>query len=118
MSRTGMVSRTGVALGNLRAFVILLVVGFHSVLAYVESQPAAQLPFSSPPYDWRAFPILDQQHWFGFDLFCAFQYVFLMPFMFFLSGLFVWQSLARKGVGTFLSDRLLRIGVPFVVGVY
>ena len=110
-------SRTSLALGNLRAFVILLVAGFHSSLAYVVFQPPLR-PFSSPPWDWRAFPILDHVHWFGLDLFCAFQYVFLMPFMFFLSGLFVWQSIARKGVGAFLSDRLVRIGIPFALGVY
>src|SRR5215831_16080703 len=115
MSRN--MSRTSLALGNLRAFVILLVAGFHSSLAYVVFQPPLR-PFSSPPWDWRAFPILDHVHWFGLDLFCAFQYVFLMPFMFFLSGLFVWQSIARKGVGAFLSDRLVRIGIPFALGVY
>jgi hypothetical protein len=38
--------------------------------------------------------------------------------MFFLSGLFVWPSLVRKGARKFLSDRLLRLGVPFLIGVY
>jgi hypothetical protein len=111
-------SKTSLALGNLRAFVILLVVGFHSVLAYLTSQPAAPSPFDNPPFDWRAIPILDHERWLGFDLFCAFQYVFLMPFMFLLSGLFVWPSLKRKGSRTFLYDRVLRLGVPFVLGVY
>jgi hypothetical protein len=41
--------------------------------------------------------------------------VFLMPFMFLLSGLFVWPSLVRKGARAFLYNRSLRIGVPFVV---
>jgi hypothetical protein len=111
-------SKTSLALGNLRAVVILIVIGFHSVLAYLGSQPAVQAPFDLPPYSWRAIPILDHERWFGFDLFCAFQYVFLMPFMFFLSGLFVWPSLARKGTWTFLSDRCLRLGIPFLLGVY
>jgi hypothetical protein len=108
-------SRTSISIGNLRAFVILLVVSFHSVLAYLGSQPAAQAPFDMPPYDWRAFPILDNERWFGFDVYCAFQYVFLMPLMFFLSGLFVWPSLSRKGTKTFLYDRSLRIGIPFAL---
>ena len=111
-------SKTSLALANLRSFVILLVIGFHSVLAYLGSQPEAPLPFDSPPYDWRAFPILDQERWFGFDLFCAYLYVFLMPFMFFLSGLFVWPSLVRKGAARFLIDRCVRLGVPFLVGAY
>jgi surface polysaccharide O-acyltransferase-like enzyme len=112
------VAETSLALRNLRALTILLVVGFHSVLAYNAWQPALMPPFDAPPFDWRAFPILDPERWFGFDLFCAFQYVFLMPLMFFLSGLFVWPSLRRKGVRTFLFGRLLRLGIPFVVGVY
>lgn len=111
-------SRTSLALSNLRAVVILIVIAFHSVLAYLGSQPAVQPPFDLAPYTWRAIPILDQERWFGFDLFCAFQYVFLMPFMFFMSGLFVWPSLARKGPRAFLYDRCLRLGIPFVFGVY
>src|SRR6266513_4283436 len=98
-------SKSSLALSNLRAFVILLVVAFHSVLAYLGSQPASPTPFDSPPYHWRAIPIVDSQRWFGFDLFCASQYVYLMQFMFFLSGLFVWPSLLRKGSRTFLLDR-------------
>jgi glucans biosynthesis protein C len=111
-------SKSSVALSNLRGFVILIVVAFHSFLAYLGSQPAAQPPFDSPPYHWKAIPILDSHRWFGFDLFCAFQYVYLMQFMFFLSGLFVWSSIERKGSKTFLTDRVLRLGVPFLFGVY
>jgi peptidoglycan/LPS O-acetylase OafA/YrhL len=35
--------------------------------------------------------------------------------MFFLSGLFVWHSLQRKGSGGFLRHRALRLGLPFVL---
>jgi len=101
------------ALDNLRAFVILLVLSFHSVLAYLNFLPTAPFPFDSPPYLWRAFPIVDTARWFGFDLFCAWQDVFLMSLFFFLSGLFVWRSLERKGTQIFLHDRMLRLGVPF-----
>ena len=108
--------RTSLALANLRALTILLVVSFHSVLAYLGSQPAAQPAFDAPPYTWRAFPILDSQRWFGFDLYCALLYVFLMPLFFFMSGLFVWQSLSRRGGKAFAYSRAVRIGVPFVLG--
>jgi Acyltransferase family len=40
---------------------------------------------------------------------------FFMSLMFLLSGLFVWQSIGRKGVRTFLQQRALRLGGPFVV---
>ncbi|MGO9331932.1 MAG: acyltransferase family protein, partial [Steroidobacteraceae bacterium] len=55
--------------------------------------------------------------WFGFDLFCAWQDVYLMSLLFLLSGLFVWPSLLRKRNWGFLRDRLLRLGLPFVFGV-
>src|SRR5438477_4028864 len=74
-------SKPSIAIVNLRAFAILLVVSFHSTLAYLASQTASSLPFDSPPYDWRTIPILDSDRWFGFDLYGALQYVFLMPFM-------------------------------------
>ena len=45
--------RSSLALDNLRAFVILLVLSFHSVLAYLQFLPAAPYPFDSPPYQWR-----------------------------------------------------------------
>src|SRR5262249_41219906 len=41
-----------------------------------------------------------------------------MQLMFFLSGLFVWTSLQRKGGRVFLTDRLFRLGVPFLIGMY
>lgn len=110
-------SRSSIALVNLRAVVIIVVLAFHSVLPYLASLPAAAYPFDSAPYLWLAFPIVDSRRWFGFDLFCAWQDVSLMALMFFLSGLFVPSSLARKGSWKFLSDRLLRIGLPLVLAV-
>ena len=110
-------SKTSLALHNLRGFVILNVLVFHSFIAYIVSQPASPLPFDSPPYGWTANPIVDSHRWLGFDLICAFEFLCLMQLMFLLSGLFVWPSLRRKGAKTFLQDRLLRVGVPFVLGV-
>src|SRR5213079_3778097 len=81
------------------------------------SQPSYPFQFDAPPYRWIAFPILDRERWFGFDLFCAWQDVSLMSLMFFLSGLFVPSSLARKGSMTFLSDRFIRIGLPLALVV-
>lgn len=101
------------ALDNLRAFVILLVLSFHSALAYLRFLPAAPFRFDSPPYRWSAFPIVDGRRWLGFDLFCAWQDVFLMTLFYFLSGLFVRPGLERRGAARFLEERLLRLGVPF-----
>ena len=40
---------------------------------------------------------------------------FFMAMFFFLSGLFVWPGLARKGPLDYLRDRLIRLGLPFVI---
>ena len=110
-------SRSSAALDNLRGIVILIVLGFHSALAYVSWVSPPVVPFDSPPYNWRAFPIVDQQRFFGFDLMCAWQDVYLMSLMFFLSGLFVWPSLQRKGAFGFVRQRALRLGIPYVFGI-
>jgi hypothetical protein len=110
-------SQTSLALSNLRAVVILIVVAFHSSLAYLGFLGPRPFAFDAPPYEWRAFPIIDTHRWFGFDIFCAWQDVYLMAFMFFMSALFTWPSLTRKGTAKFLTDRLLRLGVPFVFAV-
>jgi len=110
--------KTSLALRNLRGAVILLIVAFHSFVAYIATHPAAPSPFDSPPYAWLGFPIIDSDRWIGFDLFCASQFLYLMQLMFFLSGLFVWPSLSRRGSTAFLARRLVRLGVPFVLGVY
>ena len=66
-------SRSSIALSNLRAIVIVIVLAFHSVLAYLASLPPQPFAFDTAPYRWQATPIIDSQRWFGFDLFCAWQ---------------------------------------------
>jgi len=114
----GPMSAVSLALRNLRGVAILLILAFHCSSAYIVNQPAQAPPFDLAPYEWRAMPIIDSERWLGFDLFCAFQFLYLMQLMFFLSGLFVWPSLQRRGASKFIWHRLVRLGVPFVVGVY
>jgi glucans biosynthesis protein C len=113
----GQGARSNQALGNLRGIVILIVLAFHSVLAYLNWIPRVSAAFTSPPFGWRAFPIVDSERFFGFDLFCAWQDVYLMSLMFFLSGLFVWPSLTRRTEWGFVRDRALRLGLPFLFGI-
>jgi peptidoglycan/LPS O-acetylase OafA/YrhL len=94
----------------LRAFIVLLVLLHHSVLAYAVLWPAQPRTFRILPA-----PIVDPQRWAGFDVLAAFNDTFFMALMFLLSGLFVWPSLERKGGARFLRDRILRLGVPFAV---
>ena len=107
-------SESSLALKNMRGVVILVVMGFHSVLAYLAFLGPTAFSFDRSPYEWRAFPIIDSHRWIGFDVLCASQDVYLMALMFFLSALFTWPSLSRKGTRKFVIDRLLRLGVPFV----
>jgi glucans biosynthesis protein C len=111
------IGRTSIAIDNLRAYVILLVVAFHSSLAYLVFLQAHPFAFDQPPFQWRAFPIVDPHRSVGLELFCAWQDVFLMTLFFFLSGLFVWPSLKRKGRPAFVADRLRRLGLPFLLVV-
>lgn len=102
------------ALGYLRAFTIVLVVAHHAVLAYHPYAPAPAQSLITQPRWWQAFPVIDAQRWSGFSIFVSFNDTFFMSLMFLLSGLFVWQSLQRKGSGTFLRNRVRRLGIPFV----
>jgi glucan biosynthesis protein C len=117
MSRIPLRSHSSLALSNLRAIVILIVLAFHSALAYVEWMPFKPASFDVPPYSWRAFPIVDSHRWIGFDIFCAWQNVYLMSLLFLLSGLFVWPSLRRKNGWGFARDRARRLGIPYVLGI-
>jgi surface polysaccharide O-acyltransferase-like enzyme len=110
-------SRSSLALHNLRGVVIIIVLAFHSSLAYVSWISPPTTSFNSPPYIWRAFPIVDSHRFMGLDLLCAWQDVYLMAFMFFLSGLFVWPSLKRRTTWIFIRDRVLRLGVPYIFGI-
>lgn len=88
------------AFDRARTFVTLLVVIHHSVLNFT----------------W--FGNGDPQRWLGFDLVVLFNDSFFMAFMFFISGLFVWDSLPRKGWPAFLRGRAWRLGVPFLVSIF
>ena len=105
-----------VAIGYLRAFVTLLVLAHHAVLAYHPYAPPPAASLAVLPAWWQIFPVVDPQRWPGIDLFVIWNDAFFMSLMFLLSGLFVWRSLERKGPRQFLRDRVLRLGLPFAVG--
>jgi surface polysaccharide O-acyltransferase-like enzyme len=89
-----------VAFDRARTFVIVLVLLHHSVINYT----------------W--FGHGDPMRWLGFDLVVLFNDSFFMAYMFLISGLFVRDSLARKGSAIFLRDRAWRLGVPFLISVF
>jgi len=100
------------AFDYLRSFAVVLVLLHHAVLAYV------RFGFLNPKDPTATFsPIVDAAKWAGFDRIVLLNDTFFMPLLFFLSGLFVWQSLRRKGAARFLLGRLTRLGIPLLIGV-
>ena len=89
-----------VALDRARTFITLLVLIHHSVVNYTH------------------FGNGDKMRWLGFDLVVLFNDSFFMACMFLISGLFVHDSLARRGAADFLRDRAWRLGIPFLVSIF
>jgi glucan biosynthesis protein C len=91
-------------LDNLKTFIILLVVFFHSAYAY-------SIYYSE---DWY---VVDTQRRLFFDVFITVAFAFMMPVMFFVAGYFGNRSLARKGQLSFWRDKFYRIIIPWALGV-
>ena len=89
-----------VPLDRARTFITLLVVLHHSVINYTY------------------FGNGDRMRWLGFDLVVLFNDSFFMACMFFISGLFVRDSLVRWGPANFLANRAWRLGVPFLISIF
>ena len=115
VTTTGAGQDRNLAIGYLRAFVTVLVLAHHSVIAYISGLPKPSASFTQAPFLWSAFPIQDPRNGTLFSLLTGFNETFFMSLMFFISGLFVWDSLKRKGAGGFVRDRLVRLGLPFAV---
>ena len=89
-----------VPLDRARTFITLLVVLHHSVINYTY------------------FGNGDRMRWLGFDLVVLFNDSFFMACMLFISGLFVCDSLARRGPVSFLANRAWRLGMPFLISIF
>jgi surface polysaccharide O-acyltransferase-like enzyme len=93
-------STRNAALDRARTFLTLVVVIHHAVIPYTY------------------FGHTDPKSWLGFDAVVLATDSFFMAMFFFLSGLFVWPSLAHKAPQIFLRDRLLRLGLPFAIAAF
>src|SRR4030088_3642997 len=83
-----------------RTFLTLVVLIHHAVIPYTY------------------FGHTDPKSWIGFDAVVLATDSFFMAMFFFLSGLFVWPSLAHKAPQIFIRDRLLRLGLPFAIAAF
>ncbi|MGW4867714.1 acyltransferase family protein [Streptomyces chartreusis] len=88
-------------LDALRVFVVLGLVFFHSALVF-------------SPDD--GFCVKNAQTSEAVTVFVGFGVVWAMPILFLVAGLGSRYSIRRRGAGRFARERLLRLGVPLVVG--
>jgi hypothetical protein len=85
------------SLDRARTFLTIVVLLHHAVIPYTY------------------FGHTDPKSFFGFDIIVLATDSFFMAMFFFLSGLFVWPGIARKGPAKYLGDRLIRLGIPFAI---
>lgn len=88
------------SLDRARTFLTLVVLVHHAVIPYTY------------------YGHTDPTSWPGFDVVVLATDSFFMAMFFFLSGLFVWPSLAHKAPQIFVRDRLLRLGLPFAIAAF
>jgi peptidoglycan/LPS O-acetylase OafA/YrhL len=89
-----------VAFDRARTIITLLVLVHHSVVNYTH--------FGSG----------DRSRWLGFDLVVLFNDSFFMACMFLISGLFVRDSLVRRGSLNFVGNRAWRLGIPYLLSIF
>src|SRR5437868_15378675 len=91
------VKTRNLSLDRARTFLTLIVLLHHAVIPYTY------------------YGHTDPKEFFGYDMIVLATDSFFMAMFFFLSGLFVWPGIARKGAADYLSARLFRLGLPFLI---
>ena len=89
---------------NLRALTFLLLVFDHTIHAY--ALDFAQYHFFK-----------DYDRSVVCDVFYLFDNSIIMPMLFFIFGLCVFPALRQKGTWAYIKERILKLGVPYVVGI-
>lgn len=87
---------------NVRYLLVFLVVIFHMTCSY------------SHYSTWWA---VNDDNSIFFDYIFRFLNVFLMPALFFIAGYFALPSLHRYGTWLFLQKKIIRLGIPWLIGI-
>ena len=94
---------------QIRALMIALVIAVHVPMAFGISWMGVRIPIEG-----AAVPFFGGiSIWFGY--FCNSFFIYML---FLLSGYFVPRSVHKKGIANYLKDRLRRIGIPFLIGLF
>ena len=91
-------------LDNLRVYLTILVILHHTAIAYGAAG------------DWAIVdPAVDDISPIFLTFFTAVNQSYFMSAFFLLAGYFAPRSFDRKGAGSFIKDRLIRLGVPLLL---
>lgn len=90
-------------LDNLRALAILMVIFGHALLPYISLTLSHSLVRSNVTF-----------HFLNYIAYCF--HFLSMPIFFVLAGLFCHASLQKHSLAIFINEKLLRLGVPLLVG--
>ena len=93
---------------HLRAGLVILVVLHHVALVYGAGAP---FYYSEPPFT-------DPLAYIVMLVFVLFNQAWFMGALFLIAGYFTPRSFDRKGSGSFLKGRLVRLGIPIIIWIF
>ncbi len=93
---------------NLRVFLTALVIIHHTAIAYGASGGWCYISHNT----------VKGAQMIGLSSLLAVDQAFFMSFFFFISALFTPKSVDRKGIGKFIKDRLIRLGIPLTLTMF
>jgi peptidoglycan/LPS O-acetylase OafA/YrhL len=110
-AETADASKTGrlFFIDHLRAALVILVVLYHIAVVYGEGR---SFWYVDPPKNAESLGAL------ALFLFVFFNQAWFMGAFFLLAGYFVPGSYDRKGAGSFLKERLIRLGIPLLIWIF
>jgi peptidoglycan/LPS O-acetylase OafA/YrhL len=89
---------------NLRSFAICLVIIFHLTLLYTEFTPVQN-------------PIPESYNGIFMGISSLINGPLLNSIMFFIAGFFAFETYRRKGGSSFVKDKLVKLGIPYIGGL-
>jgi glucan biosynthesis protein C len=94
----------------LRSIITVLVVAHHAALAYTTFSV-----FNKDAYILSTHAVVDNRRWALLDYLVGFNDTFFMSLMFFLGGLYFFSSINKKGLLSFIKDKIYRLLIPFLL---